>query len=410
MLVEFRIQNYRCFKDEQVLSLNASSDQTLSDNIIVTPASTKMKLLRSVVIYGPNASGKTKILEALKFLRDFVRESANRKPDDLIDTQPFLLDPTSANAPSTFEITFIQDGIRYQYGLSVDRKRVWAEYLYASPKGRTAPYFQRAWNKDTWKEEYYFGPSLKGQNEKISTLTRENALFLSVAATFKHPMLSAVYQWFSGVLLELNPLLTTNLFIDTLDEGHHQGIRELLRYADLGIWDYRMKDPALPDNKLQMVGERIEVLHQAQDQTVVAFPLSSESNGTRHILYLSQLVLTALEKGDILIVDEMDASMHPLLVRAIVEMFHNPAVNKNNAQLIFNTHDTTLLDNALFRRDQIWFTEKDQNGATHLYSLLDYSPRKGESLAKGYLQGRYGAIPFLGDVFSLFEGEGSYES
>jgi AAA15 family ATPase/GTPase len=102
--------------------------------------------------------------------------------------------------------------------------------------------------------------------------------------------------------------------------------------------------------------------------------------------------------------------MHPLLVRAIVEMFHNPAVNKNNAQLIFNTHDTTLLDNALFRRDQIWFTEKDQNGATHLYSLLDYSPRKGESLAKGYLQGRYGAIPFLGDVFSLFEGEGSHES
>jgi hypothetical protein len=267
--------------------------------------------------------------------------------------------------------------------------------LYAAPKGRTVPYFQRAWNKDTRKEEYYFGPSLKGQNEKISSLTRENALFLSVAATFKHPLLSAVYQWFSGVLLGLNPLLTTNLFIDTLDESHHQGIRDLLRYADLGIWDYRMKDPALPDIQLHIVGERIEVLHQTHNQTVVGFPLSSESNGTRHILYLSQLVLTALEKGDILIVDEMNASMHPLLARAIVEMFHNPAVNKNNAQLIFNTHDTTLLDNALFRRDQIWFTEKEQNGATHLYSLLDYSPRKGESLAKGYLQGRYGAIPFI---------------
>jgi hypothetical protein len=271
------------------------------------------------------------------------------------------------------------------------------------------PYFQRAWNQDTQQEDYYFGPSLKGQNEKISALTRENALFLSVAATFKHPLLSAVYQWFAGILLELTPPLTTNLFMDQLDESHHQGIRDLLRYADLGIWDYRIKDPVVPGNKLPMAAERIEVLHQTQDQTVVVFPLSSESNGTRHILYLSQLVLMALEKGAILVVDEMDASLHPLLVRAVVEMFHNPAVNKNNAQLIFNTHDTTLLDNTLFRRDQIWFTEKDQNGATHLYSLLEYSPRKGESLAKGYLQGRYGAIPFLRDVLSLFEGEGTHE-
>ncbi|GAP21896.1 AAA family ATPase [Leptolinea tardivitalis] len=406
MLVEFRLKNYRCFKDEQVLNLTAGSDLSLSDNVIKPPDTSKFKILRSVVIYGPNASGKTKVLEALKFIRDFVRESANRKPDETIDTQPFLLDPVTSDAPSTFEITFIQDRVRYQYGISVDHTHVWNEYLYAAPKGRTVPYFQRAWNKNTKKEEYYFGPSLKGQNEKISLLTRDNALFLSVAATFKHPMLSAVYQWFSGIILELNPLQETSLDLVNLNGDYHQGIRDLLRYADLGIWDYKVKEPSIPENKFQWIGERIEMLHQTHDNKVVAFPLSSESNGTKHILFLSQLVLRALETGNVLVVDEMDASMHPLLVRAIVEMFHNPAINQHNAQLIFNTHDTTLLDNTLFRRDQIWFTEKDQEGASHLYSLLEYSPRKGESLAKGYLQGRYGAIPFLGDVYTLLEKDG----
>lgn len=406
MLVEFRLRNYRCFKDEQVLSLTAGSDLSLPDNVIKPPDTSKFKILRSVVIYGPNASGKTKVLEALKFIRDFVRESANRKPDEPIDTQPFLLDPATADAPSTFEITFIQDQVCYQYGISADHTHVWNEYLYAAPKGRTVPYFQRAWNKNTKKEEYYFGPSLKGQNEKISLLTRDNALFLSVAATFKHPMLSAVYQWFSGIILELNPLQETSLDLVNVNGDHHQGIRDLLRYADLGIWDYKVKEPSIPENKFQWIGERIEMLHQTHDNKVVAFPLSSESNGTKHILFLSQLVLRALETGNVLVVDEMDASIHPLLVRAIVEMFHNPAINQHNAQLIFNTHDTTLLDNTLFRRDQIWFTEKDQESASHLYSLLEYSPRKGESLAKGYLQGRYGAIPFLGDVFTLLEKDG----
>jgi len=114
----------------------------------------------------PTPQVKPRYWKRFKFLRDFVRESANRKPDDPIDTQPFLLDPTSANMPSTFEITFIQDGIRYQYGLSVDRKRVWTEYLYASPKGRTVPYFQRAWNKDTHKEEYYLDHHSKAKTKK----------------------------------------------------------------------------------------------------------------------------------------------------------------------------------------------------------------------------------------------------
>ena len=406
MLVELRIQNYRCFKEEQVLSMTAGSDQSLPDNVIQPSDTAKIKLLRSIIIYGPNASGKTKILEGLKFIRDFVRESANRKPDDPIDTQPFLLNPETANAPSTFEITFIQDQIRYQYGISVDRRRVWREYLYAAPKGRTVPYYQRAWNDETKQDEYYFGSSMKGQNEKISALTRENALFLSVAAAFKHPVLSTVYQWFSGIYLELNPLQEPNIDLLLVDEHYHQGIRDLLRFADLGIWDYQVKEKVHSENILQQMSERIEILHHTPEQNIVVFPLSSESNGTRHILYLSHLVLRALEKGDILVVDEMDASMHPLLVRAIVDMFHNPAINRHNAQLIFNTHDTTLLDNSLFRRDQIWFTEKDQDGATHLYSLLEYSPRKGESLAKGYLQGRYGAIPFLGDISTLFVEDG----
>jgi AAA15 family ATPase/GTPase len=421
MLVEFCLKNYCCFRDEQTLSLVASSDNSLPDNVIETdPAKPKrLRLLRSVVVYGPNASGKTKLLDAMHFAGMLVVSSASEKPGKELDNQPFRLDNTTRGQPSEFEFTFIYEGVRYQYGFAVDQKRVHREYLYASPHGVSVLYFDRSLDEDGATETYKFGPSLKGQNKQISEVTRSNALFLSAAATFKHPMLIAPYTWFEDKLEGTQGHLA--FLGGGFDEDFHAQISALLRMGDVGISDYVITEiPATPRDvsegqtrrgrrltKKNAEGDKVdiivEMLHSTPGGESVGLRLDDESYGTIGLFFSATPLLRALNQGQVLFVDELDASKHPLLVRALVELFHNPEINKKNAQLIFNTHDTSLLDQTLFRRDQIWFTEKDGTGTSHLYSLLEYSPRKSESLAKGYLQGRYGAIPFLGDPSLLNE-------
>jgi AAA15 family ATPase/GTPase len=417
MLIEFRFKNYACFKDEQVLSLVASSDRSHEENMIESAAGMNFNLLRSLIVYGANASGKTKLLEALTFVRDFVEGSVNRNPNDPTGTLPFRLDEKTASEPSDFEITFIHKKVRYQYGFSVDRNRVHQEYLFAAPRGRLVQYFERQFDPDSGKEDFNFGASLKGPNEKIRDLTRPNALFLSTAATFNHPQLSGVYQWFSDQMLAVDiPRVKIDLTLrgNVPDVKYHGQLKKLLNFADLGITDFQYKKETgygeyvgeSGSRTLQPVNlSRIEFIHSNADNVPVSFPIDIESAGTEQFFFLSTVLIEALSKGKVTLIDEIDSSLHPLLVRALIELFHRWDSNSNNAQLVFNSHDTTLLDNTLFRRDQVWFTEKDPEGAAHIYSLLEYSPRKGESLAKGYLQGRYGAIPLLGDASILFAGE-----
>jgi len=427
MLVEFRLRNYLCFKDEQVLSMVASaSDDSLPDNCIAADHGLKRRLLRSAVIYGPNASGKTKLLDGLNVLNTLVQGSARLQPDQPLAVTPFLLDQSTSSAPCEFEVTFIQDDVRYQYGFSADPQRIWREYLYAAPRGRTVPYFDRQWDPDSATEKYTFGPSLRGDNQRMRGLTRSNALFLSVAATFNQPMLSQPYVWFARRLggVQAPFQLQWALARPTVPKGtYHDKIRQLLQAADLGIDDYRLKttkrmpsatDVALsgaegqgndrPAEDKAALEEQVEVemLHRASDQSLVPIRLGAESNGTIQVFSLSKYLLDALSGGGVLFVDELNASMHPLLAREVVRMFHDPEINKRNAQLIFNTHDTSLLDRGLFRRDQVWLTEKDAQGGARLRPLLDYRPRGEEALAKGYLQGRYGAIPEIGDLASIF--------
>jgi hypothetical protein len=426
MLIEFRVRNYLCFKDEQVLSMVASaSDTSLPENCIEAHHGLKRRLLRSVVVYGPNASGKTKLLDGLNTLNALVQDSARLQPDERLPVAPFLLDIDTRGAPSEFEVTFFQDDVRYQYGFSVTRERIWREYLYAAPHGRTVPYFDRQWDPESKNEEYAFGPSLRGENQRIRGLTRPNALFLSVAATFNHPMLSGPYAWFAHKLVGVKApleLYRALFWRPTLPkESNHERIKQLIQAADLGIDDYRLKvmkrvssgadattsstgdqDRVQTAEAKTDLQEEIEMLHRTADQGMVPIRLHDESNGTIQVFNLSERLLDVLSRGGVLYVDELGMSMHPALVRELVGMFHNPEINKCNAQLIFNTHDTSLLDRDLFRRDQVWLTEKDANGAAHLYSLLDFHPRGDAALAKGYLQGRYGAIPYIGDLASIF--------
>ncbi|RAL20900.1 ATP-binding protein [Lujinxingia litoralis] len=419
MLIEFRVSNYRSFRDENVFSLVAAGrDKTHPDNTIDDVAQKGFQLLRSAVIYGANASGKTNLLRALDFVQTAVTDSAKwQKGDPIEGIAPFRLDAELQSQPSRFEIVFVQDGVRFEYGFVIDRQRVHEEWLFAYPKKVAQTWFQR--DASLGEEGWTWGANLKGQKKQIAELTRDNALFLSVAAQLNHEQLSPVFQWFQR---QLRPLFDTNFspslnsyttHVAAQSDEHRAKIAMFLRTADFGIADIeisrqRFDETMLPQNlpddlKKKFLQEfkdaerlDIQTLHRTTEGKTVSFSFDDESHGTRNFYGLTGPLLDVLENGRILVVDELDTSLHPLLVRKIVELFHSPEFNTNNAQLIFNTHDTSLLDPSLFRRDQIWFTEKDRDGASHLYPLSDFKPRKDEALERGYLAGRYRALPFIG--------------
>lgn len=309
-----------------------------------------------------------------------------------------------------------------QYGFAVTNRIVESEWLIAYPKGRSRKLFERS------QERYEFGTYFKGEKDKLKELTRANVLFLSVGATFNNQHLLDVYRWFAdktsfvgtGEIPE--PLVFDFIMEHPSVVGY---LKTLIKSADLGIVDFALSKKetdlgGLPEDMPESLRKAIEafnkVVEESGDENVKSFPSydlnishksgnntipfswESESDGTRRLFGLSAPIFDALSNGQVLFVDEIDRSLHPLLTRKLVQLFQNPELNQKGAQLVFNTHDTSLLGSGLFRRDQVWFLEKDQTGASHLYSLLDFSPRKEEALEKGYLQGRYGAIPFLGEL------------
>jgi hypothetical protein len=416
MLIEFKVKNFRSFKEEIVLSMVASPDKTLPENIILAPEFGNRSLLRSAVIYGPNAAGKSNLIAAVNFVDEFVNTSMERKLNSPIEVTPFLLVAEPNTAPAEFEVTFIDSqDVRYQYGFHVTAKQVVSEWLVAYPKGLPQTWFERehpAEAEPTW----YFGRNLKGKNSQVAQMTRPDVLFLSNAVKLNHRQLGRVIEWFQKSLRvigadELIPYLYTySAAWAKEDEQAQARIRRLLAVADFGISGFDIREETYTEKDLpeenpaelrsQLVNKKhldVYMRHPVGSEGEVALPLEEESSGTQRLFALSGPLAEVLENGWTLFVDKLDASLHPLLVRYLVELFHNSQVNPKGAQLIFNTHDTTLMDCCLFRRDQIWFVEKDRQGCSHLYPLLDFSPRKDEALAKGYLMGRYGAIPFLGE-------------
>lgn len=423
MLVEFRVKNFRSFKDEQVLSLVAGSgkgDDDLAQNCIETG---KLKLVRTAAVYGPNAAGKSNLVQALSFMRNFVLKSANEQAGVSIDVVPFRLDAHSAEKPSEFEITFIFKDIRYQYGFVVTQEKVHDEWLYAFPNGqvRAQTWVKRLLNPSKNEKPWTFSTYLKGQNQQIKELTRPNALFLSVAAKFAHEQLTPVFSWFKDQLrivttkYPLRPITANAFLSEKLDVGGKtaikEAVRDFLKNADLGIIDVEVTKVDLSEigeglsetvrkGLITMLEEdppiNIQVMHHNPDTgSNVVFDFEDESAGTQRMFLLAIPWMVSVVKGITIVVDELESSLHPLLSRALVEYIQSPPLSKSTAQLVFATHDTTLLDPSLLRRDQVWFVEKDRKGASHLYPLLDYKPRAGEALQKGYLAGRYGAIPVL---------------
>lgn len=413
MLVEFRVKNFRSLRDEQVLSLVASKDKALREtNTVQTGIRAAPALLRSAVIYGANASGKSNVVKALQFMRGMVAESASLPPAQALGVQPFRLDAGSASRPTEFEVTFALEGVRYQYGFSLTAEGVVAEHLLVYKAFKPQRWFERTFDAATGKDTYEFGSGLKGPKNVWEGATRHNSLFLSMAVQLNSEQLRPVFNWFVRQLLIINEFAQLNqqFSVQMLKEATtHQQICEFLSAADVSIADIdvvtmkvqgQVMQFDLATGKSESSAKEIEHeqlhFHHVTEHGKAVFGLADESSGTRNLLSLSGPVLDALNRGLTVVIDELDTSLHTLLVRQMVRLFHQPGLNTKGAQLVFTTHDASLLDAPdLLRRDQIWFVEKKSDQATTLYGLSDFSPRKTEALERGYLRGRYGGVPFL---------------
>jgi AAA15 family ATPase/GTPase len=425
MILQFSIKNFKTFKDKAALSLIASNydkDTRESENIYYDEKF-GLRLLKSAVVYGANASGKSKLLEAFSFMKDYVINSSKKgQKGDEIDIQPFRLNNISENEPSEFEVIFIYKDVLYRYGFEVTKKRVVSEWLYYKPKTKEIELFYRENNNfETHTRNFS-----KGKTVIKEKLVRDNALLLSVAAQFNDKTSINVTDWFKR-LKTLSGLNESGYQGYTMGETENPiqkaKILNLLKAADLGIKDIKLQK--LDINKLpkDMPKELIDkILKDVSDKKAefisdvltthkkydsmgnsienVNFSLDDdESSGTRKYFALTGPILDVIENGYTLVVDELDSKLHPNLVCKIVSLFNSKEFNPKNAQLIFNTHDTNLLSAGLFRRDQIWFTDKNKYGEAKLYSLGDFKSdevKKNEPFEENYIKGKYGAVPFLG--------------
>lgn len=419
MLLEFRVKNFRSLRNEQIFSLVASKDRTLLDtNTLETGIKAAPAVLRSAVIYGANASGKSNLIKALQYMRGVVVESATViQPGQTFNVQPFRLDSVSASQSTEFELTFLVDGVRYQYGFALTAQRIVSEHLLVYKAFKPQRWFDRYLDADTGKDVYEFGPGLKGPKNVWEGATRINSLFLSMAVQLNSEQLRPVFDWFVNRLVIFNEVspLTPQLSVQMLQQAEkRKAICDFLTAADISIANIDVVTHKksgqvvhfdLAAGKTEIRNEEIEEnqlrFHHVTENGKAVFDLADESNGTRNLLFLAGPVLDILNKGLTLVINELDTSLHTLLIRELVRLFHRPDINTGGAQLIFTTHDTSLLDApGLLRRDQVWFAEKNRDQTTKLYGLSDFSPRKNEALERGYLLGRYGGLPFLSDLVS----------
>ena len=427
MLIEFTVGNFRSFREPVTLSLEAaairSEDPQVDQNNLIKIEG-RPTLLTSAAVYGANASGKSNLVSALMFMRKFVLNSVRESlADQPIGVDVFRLSTETENQPAHFELTFLINGQKFRYGFEVTHNNVEREWLHVTPTIREAELFVRTnagikVNQRNFKEG-------RGLEER----TRPNALFLSVVAQFNGQIAKEIVGFFRQIRF-VSGLSDVEYRASTIkqyqeDPEIHTAIKKLVSSMDLGFEDIsfdkkeRGSNPIFPDNTSDE--SKADFLHSTgglflkqtshtkfdaigQPVGTESFDFeTNESQGTQKLFYLAGPVLDALTKGLILVIDEMEARLHPLITRTLIRLFNSLETNPKRAQLIFTTHDTNLLDRSLLRRDQIWFVEKDSRAASHLYSLVEFKPipRNDESFERNYLRGKYGAVPYLGDLAQI---------
>ena len=404
MLIEFRVKNFGCLREEQALSFVPDSDDPtlLESNTFETGVPSIPRLLRTAVIFGPNAGGKSTLLRAFQTMRELVVASS------FIETRgkfpvPFLLDTVSREEPTAFEASFLHEGHFFQYGFSCLKGCILEEYLFEYRTSHRTRLFERCYDRESDRDVYTFGKTLRGPKNVWRTATQGSVLFLPRAVQLNSAQLRPLWEGNFSRYLVFNRLVrpSINVFLKQIrgNASLKANICSFLRSADMDIKDIVIREnPFVPESDEARYS--LSFIHETA-QRDVALPASAESDGAIRLLCCLVPLLQALEQGGVIAIDELDTSLHPLLVRHIVELFHspnnNPARAGNAAQLVFTTHDTSLLQDmeTVFRLDQIWFVEKDADQASRLYSLAEFKTEEGVNHSLAYLHGLYGALPLL---------------
>jgi len=432
MLLRFGTSNHRSIRDYEELFFTASSLKDDESGLLlpteVSSASVKLRGLPVIALYGANAAGKSTVIDAMDtFVAGIVWSHGRAGSDKGTPYDPFMLDQTSRENPSQYDADFVLGATRYHYGFTMNSEIIVSEWLYSyslnsSRQTRTVLFHRDANEKDA----FHFGKSLKGDNKRIARLVRKNSLFLSAAAQNSHPQLLPIYDFFyknvsrrldtNGGEIYLGEQLYTYFANNT---ERYEKVVQFLQAADVGITEIDFSKIPITETKKKLLEDidqviakhvknphpiapkateetRIEILHVGEGRQSFPISLDDESSGTRALLQLLGPVFTRLNDGGVLIVDELNVALHPLVSRELIRLFSTPATNPGKAQLVFSTHDTSILTAGFLRRDQIWFAEKDQFGATCIYPLSSIKVRTTDNLERGYINGRFGAIPFFG--------------
>jgi len=408
MILEFSVENFRSFRERQTFSMIPDEGRHDGTEHFIEIGD-KYKLLPAAVIYGANASGKSNFIKALQSLRSLVlfeNVKWNSIPGFVFKYDPFSFNSQTAQAPTTYTLDFLIDQIRYTYSVTILATRITKENLFFYPQGREAKLFVR---KD---QAFEFGDYLKGQRHVVAELTRHDQLFLSKGADNNISQLIPVIQYFEE-----------SLSMKTLDEGRREAInynmiakrllkgsnndrfkilfKSLFKSFDTGILDFKIKESIYPN--FEREGQDYDILTEHTtyntsgiEEGTVYIKFESESIGTQQLFVLGGMLLQTLMQGGVIVIDEFERSLHPLISSYLISLFHDPKINTKGAQLIIATHDTNLLSSNAFRRDQIWIVEKDQTGASEIFSLADVNGiLKDAPYEKWYLSGRMGGVPAI---------------
>ncbi len=428
MLLNFTVGNFLSFKNKVTLSMEVDSSISKNEQVNNHTEGGNLKILKSIAVYGANASGKSNLIEALRFTKKTIVESAKYDSTESISTVPFMLDKTSKTQPIFFEIRFLIEDVIFRYGFEIEQNRISSEWLFRKGMhGRESTLFTREYQDFDIREKFSEGKDLVKKHK-----VKDNSLLISVSDQFNGQVSSKIISWFKEKLQVITGLNDSSYLPYTKEklqnENWRKKILKFLSKFSLGFDDIttiKLKKELEKPRFTGIISENIGSYYDSQEYTEIitlhkvsngddekndftAFPYDFESEGTQKLIALSAPLVDTFESGITMVVDEFDTRMHPLITKKIIELFHDPQINKNNSQLIFATHDTNLLTNKLFRRDQIWFTEKDEEQSTDLYSLVDIEVgedkkkvRNDASYEKDYILGKYGAIPYIGNLNNL---------
>ncbi|WP_378957078.1 ATP/GTP-binding protein [Pelosinus sp. sgz500959] len=435
MLLSFKVKNYRSFRDEAILDMEAASLKEYNECLI---KSGKKSFLPTIAIYGKNGGGKSNIIRALWLGVQFIKSAQRTQHEKaLVPVQPFELDDHSRHEPTLFEFNYLQDEIKYTYGFSATKSKIVSEYLYHYPKGQKAMVFSRT------QQEFSFPmDNEKKKKEMMKEAVAANQLFFAVSCTMNYQPCIAAMKWFRQSVVFSRDYTDISRYLSEYSEDPDMlhAIVQTAKIADLGIQDIKfeinnlditkladiptdmdddmknhivtalakLKDalesaPNDAEGKLRVSEIKATSFHVGKskqgDKTIYPLAFSEESDGTRRLMALAPAMERTLKNGGLFIVDELEREIHPLLMEYIINRYQDKASNPRQAQLVFTTHSTELMSLELLRRDQINFVDKDRvTGASELYSMKEFSPRKDENIHKGYLLGKYGAVPRIEEV------------